>query len=475
MEDVIVIGGGVVGCLTLRALASWKLRVRLIEKQYDLASGATMANSAIVHAGYDPEPGTRKARFNAEGNRLYPALARELDFLFLPTPSLVTAFGEEQEETLEKLLARGRENGVEGLSILRGEELFRAEPRLSEKVTAALRAPTAGITEPWSVAITAAENAADNGALLNLGEEVTGLSRLPDGILVTTDKGEYKARAVVNAAGVWADRIHDMLLPHAFSIRPRLGQYYLLDRKVGDLVKNTLFACPTREGKGVLLSPSVHGKLLIGPDAREVSDRELTPTDAEGLRFVRESAARFLREPLPMNLTIRTYAGIRPTPDTGDFIVGKTDVPGFYQAAGIESPGLASAPAIARELSETVARDLGAAKREDFNPFRRKQIRLNRMSEEEKRDLISRDSRYAVIVCKCEKVSEAEIVDAIHRNAGARSVKGVKKRVGAGFGRCQAGFCQPVVVSILARELGIPKDQVLYDGPGSEILKGKVK
>ncbi|MBR5742552.1 MAG: FAD-dependent oxidoreductase, partial [Clostridia bacterium] len=307
MEDVIVIGGGVIGCLTLRYLASYRLRVRLIEKDFDLASGATMANSAIVHAGYDPEPGTEKARFNAAGSRLYPALARELDFLYRPTPSLVTAFGGEQEETLERLLARGKENGVERLSILRGEELFAAEPNLSDKVTSALFAPTSGITEPWGVAISAAENAADNGALLNLGEEVTGLERLPDGILVITDRGEYKARAVVNAAGVWADRIHDMLLPHRFAIRPRLGQYYLLDRRAGGMVKNVLFACPTREGKGVLLAPSVHEKLLIGPDAKEVADRELTPTDAAGLRFVRESAARFLRVPLPMNLTIRTY------------------------------------------------------------------------------------------------------------------------------------------------------------------------
>ncbi len=475
LEDVIIIGGGVIGCMTLRYLSRYKLSLRLIESHNDLASGATMANSAIVHAGYDPEPGTAKAYFNVRGCGMYPALAKELDFLYRPLPSLVVAFSEEQMATAEKLRARGEANGVEKLEVIGRERLLELEPNISDEAVGALYAPTAGIVEPWGAAIAAAENACDNGAKLSLGEKVIGMEKAGDGILVHTDKADYKARAVVNAAGVWSDKINDMLAPHIFDITPRLGQYYLLDRRTSGLVNNTLFACPTKEGKGVLLSPSVHEKLMIGPDAKAMPDRDLTPTDSAGLAFVKENAARFLKCPLPMNLNIRTYAGIRPTPSNGDFTVGRTPVEGFYNAAGIESPGLASSPAIGLELAEMIARDLGAEKNEDFNPFRRKQIRLNRLSEEEKKELIAREPGYASIVCKCEKVSEKEIVDCIHRNAGATTVKGVKKRVGAGLGRCQAGFCQPVVVNILARELGIPKDRVLYDDPGSEILLEKTK
>lgn len=475
MEDVIIIGGGVIGCMTLRYLSRYKLSLRLIEAHYDLASGATMANSAIIHAGYDPEPGTAKARFNVRGCAMYPALAKELDFLYRPLASLVVAFSEEQMQTAGMLCRRGEENGVEKLTVIGRKKLCELEPNIAEEACGALYAPTAGIVEPWGAAIAAAENACDNGAVLSLGERVIGMEKCGDHFLVHTDQADYRARAVINAAGVWSDKINDMLAPHLFDILPRLGQYYLLDRRTAGLVNNTLFACPTKEGKGVLLSPSIHDKLLVGPDARVMPDRELTPTDSEGLAFIRESAARFLKCPLPLHLNIRTYAGIRPTPTNGDFIVGRTPVEGFYNAAGIESPGLASAPAIGLELSDLVATDLGAVKKTDFNPCRRRQIRLNRLNEEEKKALMAAEKGYASIVCKCEKVSEKEIVDCIHRNAGARTVKGVKKRVGAGLGRCQAGFCQPVVVNILARELGIPKEKVLYDDPGSEILIEKTK
>ncbi|MBR4865050.1 MAG: NAD(P)/FAD-dependent oxidoreductase [Clostridia bacterium] len=475
MEDVIIIGGGVIGCMTMRYLSAYKLKVSLIESHSDLASGATMANSAIVHAGYDPVPGTQKAYFNVRGAELYKTVSRELDFLYKPLASLVVAFNGDEMEHVEKLYHRGLENGVPDLHIANQAELRELEPNISPEAKGALVAASAGITEPWGAAISAAENAMDNGAGLILGEKVIGIEKIGEGFVVRTDKKEYKARTVVNAAGVYSDKIHDMLLPPAFTITPRLGQYYLLDRKTVGLVNHTLFACPSKVGKGVLVSPSVHDKLLVGPDAKVVADRDLTMTDAEGLAFVRENAGRFLKDPLPMNLNIRTFAGIRPTPSTDDFMVGKTEMPGFYQAAGVESPGLASAPAIGSYLADEIARDLGAEKKSDFNPIRRPQIRLNRLSEAEKREWIGRDSRYASIVCKCEKVSEAEIVDAIHRNAGATTVKGVKKRVGAGFGRCQGGFCQPVVVNILARELGIPKDQVKYDDEGSEILVGKVK
>jgi len=475
LEDCIIIGGGVIGCMTLRYLSRYNLKLRLIEAHNDLSSGATMANSAIVHAGFDPEPGTEKARYNVEGAAIYPSLSRELDFLYKPLPSLVVAFADEQVAHLEKLYAQGVENGVPGMYIATPKRLRELEPHISREAVAALVAPSAGIVEPWGAAIAACENAMDNGAALTLNERVIAMEKDGDSFRVRTDKAEYRTRTVVNCAGVWSDKIHDMLLPHSFEILPRLGQYYLLDRRALPLCRNTLFTCPTKEGKGVLLSPSVHEKLLIGPDARLMPDRDLTPTDSEGLLFCRNNAQKFLDTPLPMNLNIRTFAGIRPTPTTGDFMVGRTAVEGFYEAAGVESPGLASSPAIGRALAEMIAADLSASVKADFNPVRRRQLRLNRMTEKEKKAAIEKDRRYANIVCKCEKVSEAEILDAIHRNAGATTVKGVKKRVGAGFGRCQGGFCQPVVVNLLARELGIPKNEVLYDEPGSEILKDEVK
>lgn len=476
MYDTVVIGGGIIGSLLLRKLSRYKLKILLIEKSGDIADGASMANSAIIHAGYDPVPGTKKAYYNPRGCEMYPSLAKELDFLYKPLPSIVAAYSPEQLDTVASLYERGLENGVKKLSMIGRNKLMSIEPNISASALGALHAGSAGIIEPWGAAIAAAENAVDNGAELSLDEEVIAIEKEGDGFIVRTPLREYRTRTVVNAAGVFSDKIHDMVCPHSFSITGRKGQYILFDRSVIGLIRNTLFPCPTKLGKGILITPTIHDKLMIGPDSMAVDDPDTPSTSSEALAYIKEKASEYISCPLPLSKVIRTFAGIRPTPDTKDFIIGEDPfVKGFFDAAGIESPGLASAPAIAEDLGGKIADALGAAANPDFDPYRRKQIRLNRLSDSEKASLISENSGYASIVCKCEIVSEAEIVDSIHRNAGARTVKGVKKRSGAGFGRCQAGFCQAGTVAILSRELGIPKEKVRYGDIDSEILTGLTK
>lgn len=460
--DVIIIGGGVTGTLALRALSKWDLKLLLLEAGSDIASGATRANSAVMHAGYDPEPGTLKARLNKRGTELYPELCGKLAVKYIPTPSVVAAYSEEDRGTVEKLYSRGLENGVDGLSVIERDALRAAEPNISDSAVCALLASSSALLEPWAIAAAAAETSADNGAELLTDSRVTSIVRKNGFYSVFCGENEYRAAAVINAAGVNADLIHNMAAPPEFRIIPRKGHYIVLDRGARGLVRNILFPCPTKNGKGMLILPEIHGRLLLGPDAASQDEREDVSTAEEGIALVKRTVRDYLRVPIPYGLMIRSFAGVRPTPDTGDFIIRECrSAPGFIDAAGIESPGLASAPAIA-EMLEKLTLDIlgGAAARKGYVSKRRPAGSYP-------------DSMRSNIVCRCEKVSEADIVDSVHRNCGVRTVKGVKLRTGAGFGGCQSGFCQPKVVDILARELGIDKSEVRYDGPGSEILVSK--
>lgn len=475
--DVAVIGGGIIGALTLRELSRYRLRTVLCEKQADFGCGVTAANSAIIHAGFDPEPGTRKAEFNLPGCLAYPQLCRELSADLEPKASLVVAYSEAEEATVQALYQRGLDRGVPQLSLLSAEMLRREEPGLSPRARMALRAGCSAIVEPWNVAIDAVENALENGAEALREAEVTEIAPAEGGgyRISFRDGRALRALCVVNCAGLGAERIHAMVEAPDFHLIPRKGQYYVLDRAAEGLVHNVCFAAPTENGKGVLITPAVHGKFLIGPDAVRCDDPEEAATTPEGLAFVRECAAKYLAHPLPMQQSIRVFAGVRPTPDTGDFLIRRvTD--GFVEAAGIESPGIASAPAIAGELCRLVTEELGGAeRRDDFLPNCRPRVHFARCSPEEQRSLIARDPAYANLICRCETVTEAEIVDCIRRPAGATTVKGVKMRAGAGFGRCQSGFCQPKVTAILARELCVSPDRVRYANAGSEILSGRTK
>ena len=476
MIDITIIGGGVIGCLIGRELSRYKLRTLLVEKDSDLANGTTKANSAIVHAGFDAKPGTLKGRFNVEGNAMYDRVCGELGVPFKRNGSLVLAFSEDELPELYALLERGKKNGVPGLELLSGDEVRRREPRISEEVVEALYAPTGGIVGPWDLAIAAAENAMDNGMELMLDTEVTAIERIEGGYRLTAGSTVLETRVVLNCAGLYSDRIHNLVAEPIFKIIPRRGEYFVLDKSEGGFVGHTIFQCPTPNGKGVLISPTVHGNLIVGPNAEAVESPEHTETTTAGLRSIREAASRSCHG-VAYNTVITSFAGLRSTPDTGDFIIGEVKgAPGFIDVAGIESPGLTSAPAIAVHVGALARGLLGhPPSKPDFNPVRRPMVHFSHLGSEAKAAWIEKDPRFGRIVCRCESITEGEIVDAIHRNAGATTVDGVKRRLRPGMGRCQGGFCGPRVVEILSRELRIPMNEVRKDRRASVLLTGLTK
>jgi glycerol-3-phosphate dehydrogenase len=474
--DITIIGGGVVGCLISRELSRYQLKTLLVEKDSDIANGTTKANSAIVHAGFDAKPGSLKARFNVEGNAMYDRVCGELGVPFKRNGSLVLAFGEDELPELHSLKTRGEQNGVPGLELLSGDEVRRREPHLAKEVIEALYAPTGGIVGPWDLAIAAAENAIDNGLELRLDTEVTGIEKIEGGYRLTTNGPAIETRMVINCAGLYSDRIHNMVAEPTFKIIPRRGEYFVLDRSEGNHVSHTIFQCPTPNGKGVLISPTVHGNLLVGPNAEAVPDATHLETTADGLRSIREAAAKSSPD-VAYSAVITSFSGLRSTPDTHDFMIGEIKgVPGFIDVAGIESPGLTAAPAIAVHVGGLVRHYLGNPEfNPDFNPVRRPMVHFTHLSNEAKAAWIKKDPRFGRIVCRCESITEGEIVDAIHRNAGGMTVDGIKRRLRPGMGRCQGGFCGPRVVEIISRELGIPMTEVRKDRPASVLLTGVTK
>lgn len=473
MYDVAIIGAGVIGCAIARELARYCGSVCVLEKGEDVCTGTSKANSAIVHGGFDAESGTKKAEMNVRGNAMMTKLAEELDIPFKRNGAFVLCFEESARAGLETLYARGVQNGVEGLQILTGDEARAMEPNLSDAVCAALYCPSSGIVCPFELTLGLAENAADNGVEFRFESGVTAIDHTAAGYRLETETGAVEARAVVNAAGVCADLVHDLALPHAFTITPRAGEYCLCDKTAGGLVSKTIFQMPSNRGKGILVTPTVHGNLLLGPTASDVDDREFTATTQQGMQTVLETAALSVRQ-IPARQIITSFSGLRAHGDTGDFILQES-APGFFEAAAIESPGLTSAPAIGVYMAELVAEKLGLEKKDDFNPIRHGVIRLNERTPEERAEKIRENPLYGSIVCRCETVSEGEIVDSIRRTLGATTLDGVKRRTRAGMGRCQAGFCSPRVMEILARELGIPVTAVRKNGRGSEILVGKTE
>ena len=464
MQDVVIIGGGAVGCAVARELSRWQLDVCLVEQGEDVCVGTSKANSAIVHAGFDAPAGSLKARFNVEGSRRMEALSRELDFPYRRNGALVLCFEEAGLPHLEELLHRGQVNGVEGMEIARGEQLRALEPALSEKAVAALYAPSSAIICPFGMTIALAENAAHNGVTFRFDTRVERIRRTQAGYTLETNRGTMETRAVISAAGVWGDVLHNQVCSDTARIVPRRGEYCLLDKKDGGLVQRTVFRLPGPMGKGVLVTPTVHGNLLVGPTAADQEQRDLTATTAEGLAFAQDMARKSVPG-LPLRDVITSFAGLRAHLAEGDddFRVGQP-VPGYFEALGIESPGLSSAPAIGAYLAEQAAAYLNARQKQNFDPVRRDIVHLRELPFEERQRLAAENPAYGNIVCRCEGISEGEIVDAIHRVPGARSLDGVKRRVRAGMGRCQGGFCTPRVMEILARELGIPQTELTKNG-----------
>jgi glycerol-3-phosphate dehydrogenase len=474
MYDITIIGAGIIGTSIARELSKYKLKIALIDRENDVANGTTKANTAIIHAGFDATPGTKMARFNVQGNVMFDKLCEDLDVEFKRIGSLVIGFNEEDMEELQNLYDRGIENGVPGMEIIGHKRVKELEPNISDNVTGALYAPTAGVIGPWELAIALAENAIENGVELLLNHEVKDIQKNQEGYELFTNNRVLSTKYIINCSGVYSDYINEMIAKPTFKINPRRGQYFVLDKSVGNLVNTVVFQCPTKLGKGILVSPTIHGNILVGPDAEDLDDKENLSTTEDRLKYIKEIAKLSVEE-IPYHMTITTFAGIRAEPSTGDFIIEEAeDAKGFINVAGIKSPGLTSSPAIARYVVDLVGKIVGnLEEKDDFNPKRRKLIRFNLLSQKEKEKIIKDNPKFGKIICRCEHITEGEIVDIIKRKAGATTVDGVKRRARPGAGRCQGGFCGPRVVEILARELGKEMDEIQKDRIGSYILTEK--
>ncbi len=472
MYDVIIIGAGVSGAAVARELSRYRVKACVLEKEEDVCCGTSKANSAIIHAGYDAEPGTLKAWLNVRGNEMMEKLSEELDFPFKRTGSLVICRDEEGMPALRRLYDKGIENGVPDLKILDREEVLKMEPNVADDVYAALYAPTAGIVCPFSLNIALAENAYMNGIDFKFDTEVQEIVRIEKGYEIRTDNGTFQTRYVVNAAGVYADKFHNMVSRKKIHITPRRGDYCLLDKNAGSHVGRTIFTLPTKYGKGVLVTPTVHGNLLVGPTAIDVEDKEGTNTTAAGLDELIIKAGQSVKD-LPMRQVITSFAGLRAHEDGGEFIIGEPeDAKGFIDCAGIESPGLTSAPAIGEMAAGILREKLHLEEKDDFITERKGILDPDTLTKEERAELIRREPVYGNIICRCEMVTEGEIIDAIRRPLGAKSLDGVKRRTRAGMGRCQSGFCSPRTMEILARELGISMADITKSGGASKLVVG---
>ena len=477
MYDVIIIGAGVSGCAIARELSRYRLKTLVLEKESDVCEGTSKANSGIVHAGYDAEPGTLKARLNVEGSRKMEALSKELDFPYRKNGSLVLCFNDKETGKLEELKKRGETNGVEGLRILDRQELLSLEPSVGEQAVSALYVPTGAIVCPFGLTIALAENAAVNGVEFRFDRQVTDMKRCENEYLVKAGGEVFKTKLVVNAAGVCADEIHNMVSALSMKITPRKGEYLLYDKRAGSMADHTLFQLPTALGKGILVTPTVHGNLLTGPTAVDIEEKDGVDTTKEGMDTVLAKAA--LSVPgIPKSQVITSFAGLRahitkmPKGEAAeDFLIGEAeDAPGFIDVAGMESPGLSCAPATGEYVAEMIIEMLKPEKKQDFTGTRKGIPNMALSSDEEKHELICGNPAYGNVICRCEMVTEGEILDAIRRPLGAVTTDGIKRRTRAGMGRCQSGFCNPKVVEILASELGVDEAEIRKAGTGSQYL-----
>ncbi len=469
MYDVVIIGAGVSGSASARELSRYKLNVCVVEKEEDVCCGTSKANSAIVHAGFDAEAGSLMAKLNVEGNQMMEGLSKELDFHYKNNGSLVVCLHEEEKPNLYE---RGVKNGVKDLRIIDRDELVKLEPNISDEAVAALYAPTGGIVCPFGMNIAFAENAAANGVEFKFDTEVTGLEKKDGHWAVQTNQGEIETKYVVNAAGVYADKFHNMVSDKKLHITPRRGDYCLLDRSTEGFVTHTIFQLPSKFGKGVLVSPTVHGNTLVGPTAIDIEDREGTNTTQEGIDELINKAGTTVKG-LPIRQVITSFAGLRAHEDGHEFYIGELEeAKGFIDCAGIESPGLTSAPAIGKMVAEIVKGLANAEENPDFVGTRKGILDPKTLSNEERAALIKENPAYGNIICRCEMITEGEIIDAIKRPLGAKSLDGVKRRTRAGMGRCQSGFCSPRTIEILARERGVDPAEITKSGGNSKIIVG---
>ncbi len=473
--DVLVVGAGVIGGMVARELSKYKLSVCLIEKENDVAMGASKANSGIVHGGFDPEPDTLKAKLNVSGVELLYEAADQLHVPYKKNGSMVCAFGKEEEPAIYELFERGIKNGVKGMKILSGDEARAEEPRLSDACTLALLIPSAGIVCPYQLTLSAIGNAMDNGVELKTNFTVTKIEH-SDVFTLTSGKGEtLKGKYLINCAGCYSDKVAELAGDCDFEIVPRAGEYLLIDKTEGDTVKHTIFQVPTPEGKGILVTPTADGNLLTGPTAGVVESPEHDEITRKGVDTVIKLAAKSVPD-VNFRQVITSFTGVRSSDKKGDFIIeASKKVDGLINVAAIDSPGLSSCVAIAHYVVG-IMDDIGAElkEKENWDPKRENTHAFREMSLEEKDAFIKKNPAYGKIICRCETISEGEILDAIRRNPKAPDMDGVKRRTRAGMGRCQGGFCSPYVMKLIAKEQGIPMEQVTKKGEGSYIVTEKI-
>lgn len=470
MYDIIIIGAGVVGCLLARELSQYEIKTLVLEKNNDVGNETSMANSAIVHSGYDPLPNSLKAKMNVLGNAMYPKLCQELDVPFQKIGSITLAFTEEECLALKKLYQRAKENQVH-VTLLTPQEVLEKEPLVNDNVLLGLLAEDAGIVDPFRLCVNAMENALDNQVELVLNHKVKKIEK-KENVFIIDD--QYQGKIVINAAGLYSNQISALLDIPTTPVIPRKGEYFVLNHFSFPFVSHTLFLTPTSKGKGVLISPTTSGNYLIGPSA-EICHLEDKATDKETLQNIKEIAARMVKN-IPYDQVIRTFAGIRPTPESHDFTIEETKIENFIHLIGIESPGLVSAPAIAQYVVSTfISKKLNLKRKANFQPCIRKHIVFQSLSDIEKQELTQKDANYGKIICRCEQVTLGEILDVLQRNCPPRSIKALKKRVRTGFGKCQGGMCQAACMQILADFYHVDLKQIPYDSFNSYILWKETK
>ena len=475
MYDVVIIGAGVSGSASARELSRYKVNACVIEKTEDVCSGTSKANSGIVHAGFDAPEGSLMAKLNVEGNLMMEELSKELDFPFKKNGSLVICLSEEDMPKLKELYDRGIRNGVKELKILNKEEVLELEPNITDDVYAALYAPTGGIVCPFGLNIALAENANTNGIEFRFNTEAQDIEKIDGGFIIKTNQGDIKTKYIVNAAGVYADKFHNMVSQNKINITARKGEYCLLDKTAGNHVSRTIFALPGKMGKGVLVSPTAHGNLIVGPTSTDIDDKEGVNTTREGLDTVIGKSSMNVKN-IPMRQVITSFSVLRAHEDNHEFIIKELeDAKGFIDCAGIESPGLTSSPAIGKMVADILKEKLNLEENPNFIGTRKGILDPNTLSLEERNQLIKEQPAYGNIICRCEMITEGEIIDAIRRPLGAKSLDGVKRRTRAGMGRCQAGFCSPKTMEILERELSISMFDITKAGGESNMVLGLVK
>jgi glycerol-3-phosphate dehydrogenase len=474
MFDICIIGSGVMGAAIARELSRYNLKICLIEKNDDVSTGSTKANSGIVHGGYADNPKSIKAKFSTKGNLMYKKLDEELNFGFNQCGSFVIGFDEKDKQKIEELYSFGLINDVPGLEIVDGSFVKNKEPNLNKDIKIALYCPSAGVISPYDFTIALVENAVQNGVDLKLHTEVKTIEQTPDGFVLTTNQDQIKSKIVINAAGLHSDEVARMVGLDNFTIKPRQGQYLLFDKCEGELVNSTIFQTPSAISKGILVTKTYHGNLLIGPDATEILDKNHLDTEAKNIDEIIVAARRTMPN-FDLQNVITCFSGNRAIPSTHDFIIGETEIKGFINAAGIESPGLTAAPAIAKHIAEIIdsIKLVKLKPNKNFNPYRDPYKKIINMGENEINQLIKKDADYGCIVCHCETVSHGEIRECMHRGIPVKSFDAIKRRTRASMGRCQGGFCTPKVIEIISKELKIPKEKISKKGGKSFLVKNK--